>query len=225
MIGGFIAVYYSPRGLGRPLQRNDGTNGSGIIGTGSPRCGDNGVTIHAPTQVSIRISGLYQSILPDGQVASVTWDDGSMTKDYSDGSEVGLCDTILSANLLSLVDGGVINWDLHALSETDNDIGHGDAQDNLGMGQCTSRIYSLFIKNRADSEADMIIGGAATNEWTPLLDSGAKISMPPDSIFALIGENQSGILVSESNCNLKIEADGIGGGDLLYGLNWNGCSV
>ncbi len=225
MIGGFLAAYYVPRGLGLPLVRETGTNEGGIIGTGRPRCDDNGVVIYAPTQVNVRISGLYQSVLPDAQVSTVEWDDGTMTKDYFTGAGPGLCDTILSANLLEMGDTEYVDWDLHDLSEDNNDIGHGEGQDQLGMNHCTSRIYSLFIKNRSDSEANMVVGASATNEWTSLFDTGATITLPPDSIFAVIGEHQAGMAVTSTNCNLRVEANGIAGGSLLYGLNWCGSSL
>lgn len=209
-----------PFGLSNATEINDGVDGVGLVAR--PRCNDNGVRIHAPSQVAMRISGLYTSTLPDGQVAQVQWDDGQKTIDYHDGSEPGFCDTILSANLLSIDDGEFVDWDLHDLSEANNDIGHGEGQDNLGMNQCNARVYSLFIKNREDSEAAMIVGNASTNEWTAFLTAGSTLTLPADSIFAIIGDQPAGLPVDgDDNCNLRITADG---GELLYGVNLCACS-
>ena len=213
---GFLATYHAAFGLSGSIVIDEGTNGLGIIGTGAARCGSNGVVVHAPTQISMRISGTYQSILPDGQVASVNWDDGGFQIDWPSGSEAGLCDTIISANSLSIDDGDSVDWDLHAMSEPDNDIGHGLGQDALGLEQCIARIYALFLKNRADSESTMIVGDSSTNEWDALLTSGSTLTLPADSFFCLISEEPNGLDVVSDNCNLKIESDG---GDLNYSIN------
>lgn len=218
---GSMHLIYVPFGLSPGRTVITGTNDTGIIGTGSARCSENGVVIHAPTRLEVRITGTYQSILPDGQVAQVVWDDGFQTIDWPDGSYPGACDTILSANVLSMSEGEHIDWDLHDLSEVDNNVGHLDGEDNLGMNTCTRRVYNLLVKNTEDSEGDMIVGDSGGDEWTGFFASGAKIELPPDSVFALIGETPSGLSVAEDNALLKIEADG---GALSYGLNWNGSS-
>lgn len=221
MIGGFLQILIAPWGLSPALPINEGLDGVGLVAT--PRCDSSGVLVHAPSQVSMRISGTYVSVLPDGQVAQVLWDDGLRTYNYQSGSQAGLCDTVLSANLLTLSDGATVEWDLHDLSEADNDIGHGDGQDNLGLEQCTSRVYALFVKNREDSESTMVVGNATTNEWTAVLDAGSTLTLPADSIFAITSELPTGMLVDgTADCNLMIESSG---GDLRYGLNWIGCSV
>ena len=218
---GFLATYHAAFGLSGSIVLNEGTNGVGIIGTGAARCSANGVVVHAPTQISMRISGIYQSILPDGQVASVNWDEGGFQIDWPAGSEPGLCDTILSANLLSLDDTESVDWDLHGMSETGNDIGHGLGQDALGLEVCLARVYTLFLKNRADSESTMIVGGSLTNEWDSLLTAGSTLTLPADSFFCLISEEPNGLDVASDNRNLKIESDG---GTLLYGINHCGTS-
>lgn len=214
-ISGFLVSYWVPRGLGIQLNTN-GTNPGN-----STRCGDGRAIIHAPTQISARISGLYQSILPDNQVATVAWDDGTQEIEYRDGQNPGECDTIISANLLSLADTLSVNWDMHDLSESGNDIGHGLAQDALGMEQCTSRVYTWFFKNRSDSTSNAVIGNSASNEWTGLLTAGSTFTLPPDSFVGIIGGQPAGMSVSSTNCNLKVLSSG---GDLNYGLNWCGCS-
>lgn len=220
MFGGVLQILFAPFGLSSASVISDGVDGVGLVAL--PRCNDNGVRIHAPSQVAMRISGLYTSTLPDGQVAQVQWDDGLKTIDYHDGSEPGFCDTILSANLLSIADGNFVDWDLHDLSEANNNIGHNDSEDNLGMSQCTERIYSLFLKNREDSAATMIVGNASTNEWTAFLTAGSTLTLPVDSIFAIIGDQPAGLPVDGAdNCNLRIAADG---GTLAYGLNYVGAS-
>lgn len=185
------------------------------------RCVPNGVIVNAPTQINMRISGAYQSILPDGQVASTNYDDGGTQIDWESGSEAGFCDTILSANILSIDDGEFIDWDLHAMSEPGNDIGHGLGQDALGLETCTARIYALFLKNRADSESTMIVGDSSTNEWDALLTAGSTLTLPADSFFCLISEEPEGLDVASDNCNLKIESDG---GDLKFGISYCGTS-
>lgn len=220
MFGGVLQLIFAPFGLSNAVVINDGVDGNGLLAV--PRCNDNGVKIHAPSKVQMRISGLYTSTLPDGQVAQVEWDDGLKTIDYHDGSEPGFCDTILSANLLTIANGAFVDWDLHDLSEADNNIGHENAEDNLGMNQCTERVYSLFIKNREDSVATMIVGNAPTNEWTAFLTAGSTLTLPADSIFALISDTPSGFPVDGvDNCNLRIAASG---GALSYGISWIACS-
>lgn len=220
MISGFIQLVIMPFGLSNAVDLNVGVDGSGLVA--SQRCGSSGVKVHAPSSVKMRISGLYTSTLPDGQVAQVAWDDGLKAIDYADGSEPGLCDTVISANLLSINDGEYVDWDLHDLSEANNDIGHGLGQDALGLETCTDRVYSLLIKNREDSEAAMTVGNSATNEWTGFLDAGSTLTLPADSIFALISDQPSGMPVDgDDNCNLKIAASG---GTLNYGVNFCGCS-
>jgi len=218
---GFLTTFHAAFGLSGSIVVEGSTNGNGIIGTGAARCGPNGVVVYAPTQISMRISGTYQSILPDGQVASVNWDEGGLQIDFPSGHEAGLCDTAVSANLLSTEDGEIVDWDLHAMSEPGNDIGHGLGQDALGLETCIARIYALFLKNRADSESTMIVGGSSSNEWDSLLTSGSTLALPPDSFFCHISEEPNGLDVSETNCNLSIESDG---GTLLWGINYSGSS-
>lgn len=191
------------------------------MSSGASRCGSNGAVVHAPTQVMARISGTYQSVLPDGQVASVNWDDGGFQIDYPSGSGPGLCDTILSANQLSLGAGLSVDWDLHGLSEPGNDIGHGLGQDALGLETCVARVYSLFIKNREDSTSTMTVGASPSNEWNALLTAGSKLTLPADSFFCLINDEPNGLDVSSSNRNLRIKSNG---GTLKYGMSYAGTS-
>ena len=210
------------------LQTGLGTSADLNIEEGSTRCSANGVIIHAPTQVNLRISGTYISVLPDAQVARVDWDSGLKQIDYADGAEAGFADTILSANTLAITTGNYVDWNLFDLSSANNEIGHGiDVDTGLGKGNlgdlhCTSRVYSKFIKNKDTSAGDMVVGDAATKEWTPLLSAGSKFTLPPDSIFVMATDNLSGLAVAEStSCNLRIAASG---GDLDYALNWVGQS-
>jgi hypothetical protein len=218
MIGGPLLLLIAPWGISR---WRDAVNGN-PIGTGTARCGTNGSVIHSPCKIAMRVSGRYKSTLPDGQEATIEWDDGSETFQFPDGSAPGFCDTSLSANKLSISSGDHVDWDLHAIGNTDNDIGHGDGQDALGLVQCNQRLYALFLKNRSDSNATLVAGNASSNEWTALLEAGSTISLPPDSVFAVVSETEEGIPIEDGDSqNLKIAATG---GTLSYGLNYASCS-
>ena len=172
----------------------------------------------------MRIIGTYSSVLPDGQIAEAKWDDGQKKIDYQDGSVAGSCDTVLSANNLSLISGTSVNWDLYDLSESGNDIGHGIGQDNLGLTQCNARIYNLFLKNWGEAKASagsLVVGAAASGEWPGFLEAGSTVTLLTDTEMALICEGPSGMPVDSSEPNLKIAATG---GAVVFGLNYISCS-
>lgn len=181
-----------------------------------------GLIIHAPTAIESRLKGTYESTLPDGQKEIVAWDDGLKKTQYYDGTFPGRCDTVLSANLLLLTTGLHVDWDLHDLSEAGNDIGHLQGQDNLGMPQCSARIYSLLVRNTPGSVGSLVLGNASSDRWSGFFLAGATMTLPPSSVFAMICENTQGMPVGAGNSNLKVLASG---GAATYGLNWNGCSV
>jgi hypothetical protein len=196
---------------------------------GSPRCSVDGVKIHAPSQVNLRVSGTYISVLPDTQVAQVVWDSGLKTIEYADGSVPGFADTVLSANTLSLSSGSSVDWNLHDLSGTNNVIGHGvDATSGYGKGNlgdlhCTSRIYAMFIKNKDTSVGNLKIGNAASNKWTSILSGSSTVTLPADSVFVIASEDPSGFAVTGgSSCNLRAKAES---GGVNYSLNWVGQST
>lgn len=183
-----------------------------------------GVIVHAPTRCDMRIMGSYTSVLPDGQTAEAKWDDGQKKIDYQDGSIAGRCDTALSANKLQLANAASVNWDLYDLSEAGNDIGHGLAQDNLGLVQCNQRLYNLLLKNWGDAEGSvgtLTVGAAASNEWSGFLEPSGTIKLLTDTEVALIAESPNGMEVSDTDAFLKVAASG---GAVVYGLNYNSCS-
>lgn len=182
-----------------------------------------GLIVHSPCTLDSRIKGTYQSTLPDGQKEILEWDDGQKKTQYYDGTVAGKCDTILSANNILVSSGSYIDWDFHDLSEADNDIGHGLAQDNLGLEQCNSRIYSILIKNLEISSGHLQIGNAAVDRWNGFLESGSILKLPPNSFFVLACENAPvGIAVGAGNSNLKLNAID---GDVRLAINYNACSV
>lgn len=212
MFGGPLFLLYVPWGISPPQE----------FGGGSTRCGPSGVEVHSPCKIAMRVSGVYKSILPDNQIATVTWSDDQAVLQFQDGSGPGLCDTAICANSLTMADTEYVDWDLEGLSEADNDIGHGDTQDALGLTICNDRIYALFLKNKDNSTGDMVVGNAATYEWTDVIKTGTTLTLPPKSVFALVCETQAGIPVTEaSSCNLRIAASG---GTVNYGLSFNGSS-
>ena len=162
----------------------DGVDGDGLVA--SPRCSGDGVKVHAPSQAQIRISGTYASILPDAQVAQVRWDDGLVQIDYHDGSAPGFCDTIFSANALTLADEEYVDWNLYDLSSASNDVGHGDTQDALGLQPCTARIYTMFLKNKAESTGDLLVGSSPRDQREDLDLTGCQPGRPRGPLRSLL---------------------------------------
>lgn len=215
MFGGSLMLLFAPGGLSFSDDRLP-----------SPRrtCAGSLIVVKAATRLSMRVQGTYVSILPDLQQAKVEWDDGQKDIDYGPGSVPGQCDTILSANKQQIASGLSVNWDLHALGEAGNDIGHGLGQDNLGLEQCNARLYSLLLKNWGSAQGStgtLTVGGASVDEWTTILNSGATVTLPPDSFSVLVGESQNGFASPEGNSLLKLAA---GGGPVVFGINYAACS-
>lgn len=182
-----------------------------------------GIMVHAPCVLDSRVRGVYESLLPDGQKEILAWDDGQKKTHYYDGTFPGKCDTILSANTLIVTAENSIDWDFHDLSEPGNNIGHGLGQDNLGLEQCNSRIYTVLLKNWATSQGNLVIGNSASSRWGGFLEGGSFLKLPPNSIFGLVCENPGeGIPVGPGNSNLRLNALG---GSVTFGINYNACSV
>lgn len=196
----------------------------GFIGSGNPRTGSGGVVVHAPTLVTLMTRGEYASVLPDGQRAVVKWSDGEKKYDYPDGAGAGRCDSIVSTNKLIVGSGTVIDWDIHGMSEPGNNLGHGDAEDNLGIPQHVERLYTLLLKNWSNADGSfgtLRVGASTSNEWTTFLEAGSYLQLPPDSVAFLVGLAAPGLAVASDNRNLKLSATG---GDVVAGLNYAGSS-
>lgn len=195
-----------------------------FAGIGIPRTNSGGVIVHAPSSVTFVSRGSYVSVLPDGQKSVVDWSDGEKKYDYPDGTGAGLCDSVVSANKINLGEGEHIDWDLHDMSEPNNDLGHGDAEDNLGLPQYVSRVYALLVKNWTDQEFSsgvLLVGASPTNEWGAFLDPDSFFKLPPDSVLSIVGKGPAGLPVASDDCNLRFEAQG---GDVVFGLNYIGNS-
>lgn len=215
MFGGSLLLLFAPGGV---------SFSTDSLPTPRRNCAGAVVVVKAPTRLTMKVSGQYISVLPDGQQAIVKWSDGERDIDYPPGSYPGQCDTVLSANKQQLSSGASVDWDLHDLSESGNDIGHGPGEDNLGLEQCNTRLYSLLLRNWGAAEGStgtLTVGGAALDEWTALLEAGAKFTLPPESLSAIVCESQNGFAVSEGNSLLKLESSG---GPVVFGINYNSCS-
>ena len=221
MFGGYLIAGIAPFGLSNYVPVVVSVDGVGAVA--NPRCSEDGVKVHAPSQAQIRISGTYASILPDAQVAQVRWDDGLVQIDYADGSSPGFCDTIFSANSLTLDDEEYVDWNLYDLSSASNDVGHGDTQDALGLQPCTARVYTMFLKNKAESTGDLLVGDADAPTWNSLLVGSSKLTLPPDSIFVISGDQPAGLAVDPAdNSDLRLRAPD---GAAQYSFHWTGAST
>lgn len=206
------------------LSNEPGASSAGVFARGVGRCGFKYI-MHAPSSLTFALRGLYQSVPQDGQAAKINWTMPLVNLDFPDGTGPGRCDTILSSNALTLENAEEVKWDLYDMSEPGNDIGHGVESDNLGMPQCNARIYSLIVRNWSSLEGStgaLELGNAGANEWNSVLGSGCIVSLPADSMFAIIGGPEDGLDVASDNCLLKAKASS---GAVVWGLNYIACSA
>ena len=89
--------------------------------------------------------------------------------------------------------------------------------DKLGEVINLSKLKALAIKN-GSSEADLIIGGAASNQLPIFADGTDKLNLPPGGRFIFISPDANGVDVS-TNAKIKFEHDGTGSDPLVYDIS------
>ncbi|MBA7474157.1 hypothetical protein ES707_09505 [subsurface metagenome] len=76
-------------------------------------------------------------------------------------------------------------------------------------------IKALLIRNADTSTGNLVIGNAATNEWSaPLGAAGDTLVVPPDGVL-LTSNRDAGWTVDATHKNLKLAASG---GNLIYSI-------
>jgi hypothetical protein len=76
-------------------------------------------------------------------------------------------------------------------------------------------VKALLIVNQSSSGGQLLVGGAAGDEWSePFGADGDQVIVPPDSPL-LLANRQTGWNVDDANKNLKLAA---GGGDVTYSI-------
>jgi hypothetical protein len=141
------------------------------------------------------------------------WDDGAADNrrlDYVaqllDGNGSGQAEAAWIAEDQSLVDAASITLDLDALTRT-------ILGDQLSVSLLT--IKALLITNPDTSAGNLVVGNAATNEWSaPLGSAGDTLIVPPDGLLLLTNRG-SGWTVDATHKNLKLAASG---GNLTYSI-------
>lgn len=135
-----------------------------------------------------------------------SWDSGAIDEDslslaqlFEDGNDSGECDAIWHTEDQSLSDGASTTLDLSALTRT-----------VLGSTITTAflTIKAILIKVTSTTGGELIVGGAAANEWMyPFGAAGDQVSVPIASA-TLLSNVQWGWAVNTTNKNLKIAASG-----------------
>jgi hypothetical protein len=141
------------------------------------------------------------------------WTDGavdasllSYAKTFDDGNDENEAEAIWHEEAETLLSGASTTLDLTALTRT-----------VLGDTLTTTflTIKGIFIVVTADSEGQLVVGGAAADEWSyPWEADGDKSDVPPDSPW-LVCNRQWGWAVDASHKNLKLAASG---GDVTYSI-------
>jgi hypothetical protein len=76
-------------------------------------------------------------------------------------------------------------------------------------------VKALLIVNQSTDAGQLLVGGAAADEWSePFGADGDQVTVPPDSPL-LLANRQAGWNVDEANRNLRLAASG---GDVTYSI-------
>ena len=141
------------------------------------------------------------------------WDDGAVDNDRLDyarqlleGSGNNQAQAVWGAEDQLLLDGASTTLDLTCLART-------VLGDTLTVTFLT--VKALLIVNQSTSGGELVLGGAAADEWSePFVADGDQITVPLDSPL-LLGNRQAGWEVDDSNKNLKLAASG---GDVTFSI-------
>lgn len=141
------------------------------------------------------------------------WSEGAVDNDrldyaerLTDGNGDNQAEAVWHAEDQTLLDATSITLDLTSLTRT-----------ILGDTHTVTflTVKALLIVNRSSSGGQLLLGGAATEEWSePFGADGDQLAVPPDSPL-LLANRQAGWNVDEGNKNLKLAASG---GDVTYSI-------
>jgi len=142
------------------------------------------------------------------------WDSGvkdantlTFAEYFEDGNGANQADGSWHVEDQSLADGVSTTLDLSALTRT-------VLGDTLTTEFMTIRGI-LIVQTSATWAAELVVGGAASDEWSyPFSADGDKANIPPDSPW-LVCNRQWGWAVDSAHKNLKLEASG---GDVTYSI-------
>lgn len=141
------------------------------------------------------------------------WGDGAVDNDRLDyvqrlleGNGANQAEAVWHAQNQTLLDAASTTLDLTALTR----IVLGDTHTVTFL-----TVKALLIVNLSTSGGELLLGGAASDEWSePFGADGDQLAVPLDSPL-LLANRQAGWNVDEVNRNLKLAA---GGGDVTYGI-------
>lgn len=143
------------------------------------------------------------------------WSDGvldkseqTFTAQFNDGNAVNQAEAVWHSELRELASGNSETFDLSALVRT-------VFGDTLTTAFHTVRAILVVNESTDPGAGEVLIGGAASNEWTyPFGSAGDQVSVPVDSVL-MLSNRQWGWAVNAGAKNLKIAADG---GDAVYSI-------
>ena len=141
------------------------------------------------------------------------WSDGAadnarldVVRPLRDGNGDDQAEAVWHLEDQTLLDGASTTLDLTALTRT-----------VLGDLHTASllAVKALLIVSQDASSGNLLVGGAAADEWSePFAAAGDRVAVPPDSPW-LIANTQAGWPVDSGKKNLKLAADG---GDVVYSI-------
>jgi len=141
------------------------------------------------------------------------WSDGAVDNqrlDYAarllDGNGDNQAEAVWHAENQTLADAASTTLDLSALTRTIL----GDLHTVTFL-----KVKALLIVNQGTSGGQLLVGGAAADEWSaPFGADGDQIAVPLDSPL-LLANRQAGWNVDQANRNLKLAASG---GEVTYSI-------
>ena len=141
------------------------------------------------------------------------WSDGAVDSDrldYTgqllDGNGDNQAEAVWHVENQTLLDGTSTTLDLTAL--TRSMLGDSVAVTLLS-------VKALLIVNESTTGGELVVGGAATDEWSePFVADGDQIAVPLDSPM-LLADRRAGWEVDSLNKNLKLAASG---GNVTYSI-------
>jgi hypothetical protein len=142
------------------------------------------------------------------------WDDGAVDDDdlsmidtFADGTDVEEAEGVWHKEAVAILNGASVTYDLTALTRT-------------VLGQTLSTVFytirAILVKNTtAAGEGIVVVGGAASNEWSECFAAdGDKVQVPRDSV-CLLSNRRCGWEVDDTHKNLKLAALG---GDVTFDI-------
>jgi hypothetical protein len=141
------------------------------------------------------------------------WSDGAVDNDrldyagrLADGNGDNQAEAVWHAKDQTLLDAASMILDLTALTRTIL----GDLHTVTFL-----TVKALLIVNQGTSGGQLLVGGAAADQWSePFGADGDQVAVPPDSSL-LLANRQAGWNVDDANKNLRLAASG---GNVTYSV-------